>query len=115
MTLPQARKEVAGRIEDAVDSSWDKAIASVHKVGPLAAELMPALGDMGIDYAEVADSVLEDYSDLRKEYASRNLRPKAAPKAPSKKAPGPKSKAGCKTSKSTKPRTAPRKRNGGRH
>lgn len=105
MTKDQAKERLAELIENEVDHEWDGASAAVSRVGPIASQLLPSLGSMEIDYGEVAEGMLEDYSDLRKEYASSSARPKSAPrggacksKAPAKKSPAKSSKPKSKNS-----------------
>ena len=99
MTKAQAKERLVELIENEVDHEWDGASAAVSHIGPIASQLFPSLGSMEIDYGEVAEGMLEDYSDLRKEYASSSARPKSAPrngasrsKAPAKKTPAKPSK-----------------------
>lgn len=101
MTKAQTKERLVELIENEVDHEWDAACDAVSNVGPIASQLFPSLGSMEIDYGEVADGMLEDYSDLRKEFASSSSRPRAAPrsgvckpkaKAPAKKTPARSSK-----------------------
>lgn len=100
ITKAQAKERIAELIENEVDHEWDGAHDAVAGVGPIASQLLPSLGSMEIDYGEVADGMLEDYSDLRKEYASSSSRPKARSAASKSKAPARKSPA-----KSSKPKS----------
>ncbi len=100
MTKAQAKGRIAELIENEVDHEWDGAYDAVARVGPIASQLLPSLGSMEIDYGEVADGMLEDYSDLRKECASSSARPKAGSAACKSKAPARKSPA-----KSSKPKS----------
>ena len=99
MTKAQAKERLAELIENEVDHEWDGASVAVSRVGPIASQLLPSLGSMEIDYGEVAEGMLEDYSDLRKEYASSSARPKSAPRSGASKSKAPAKKTPAKSSK----------------